>query len=183
MTELCEARIPSYFVVTVMTAGRVAVNTTTVHHDHQLGSQVTIRIELPQNADMCSLLVSIRAGNSAGMSSLTEIEVGRSHYMLIETYCVLSCCFFSSFFYFLCFFFSFFFFFCMQNVPLTTQTAFLLPALELIQPDQLNPHQLKPQWNKDSVCDTTTVGYPFKMEQLSFCASVARIFFLFFAMK
>ena len=71
-------RTPSYFVITVMTSGRVAVNTTTVAHDHQSGSQVVIRIELPQNVNMCSLLVSIRAGNSAGISSPTEIKVGMS---------------------------------------------------------------------------------------------------------
>ena len=74
-------RTPKYFVITVMNSGRVAVNTTSVQHDHQSGSQVTIRIELPQNVDMCSLVVTIRAGNSAGMSLPTEIEVGKSYYM------------------------------------------------------------------------------------------------------
>ena len=73
-------RTPEYFVITVMNSGRVAVNTTTVPRD-QSGSQVTIRIELSQNVDICSLVVSIRAGNSAGMSLPTEIEVGRSYYM------------------------------------------------------------------------------------------------------
>ena len=61
-----------------MTSGRVAVNTTAVHHDHQSGPQVVIRIKLPQNVDMCSLLVNIRAENNAGTSTPTEIEVGRS---------------------------------------------------------------------------------------------------------
>ena len=73
-------RTPNYFVITVTNSSRT-INTTTVSHDHQSGSQVTIRIELPQNADMCSLVVSISAGNSAGMSSPTEIEVGRSHHV------------------------------------------------------------------------------------------------------
>ena len=59
-----------------MNSGRT-VNTTVVQHDHQSGSQVTLSIELPQNVDMCSLVVTIRAGNSAGMSSPTEIQVGR----------------------------------------------------------------------------------------------------------
>ena len=72
-------RTPKYFVITVVNSSRVTVNTTSVQHDHQLGSQVTISIELPQNVDMCSLVVTIRAGNSVGMSSPTEIEVGRSH--------------------------------------------------------------------------------------------------------
>ena len=65
----------------VVTFGRT-VNTTTVHHDHQSGPQVAIRIELPHNVDMCSLLVSIKAGNSAGLSSPTEIEVGKSQYAM-----------------------------------------------------------------------------------------------------
>ena len=59
-----------------MNSGRT-VNTTSVQHDHQSQPQVTIRIELPQNVDMCGLVVTIRAGNSAGMSLPTEIEVGR----------------------------------------------------------------------------------------------------------
>ena len=116
VTEPCKMRTPNYFIITVMNSGRT-VNTTTVPHDHQSGSQVTTEIELPQNVDMCGLVVSIRAGNSAGMSSPTEIEVGRSHHDRIKLpeYC---------------------YFLCMQNVPLhvTTQTALLiLPALELIQ--------------------------------------------------
>ena len=77
-------RRPNSLHITVMTSGRVAVNTTTVHHDHQSGSQVVIRIRLPQNVDLCSLLVNIRAGNSAGLSPPTEIEVGRSHHAFIE---------------------------------------------------------------------------------------------------
>ena len=72
-------RTPNYFVITVTNSSRT-INTTTVPHDHQLGSQVTIKIELPRNVDMCSLVVTIRAGNSAGVSSPTEIEVGRSHH-------------------------------------------------------------------------------------------------------
>ena len=70
-------RTPKYFVITLMTSGSI-VNTTTVPHDHQSGSQVTITIELPQNVDMCSLHVNISAGNGAGMSLPTEIEVGKS---------------------------------------------------------------------------------------------------------
>jgi len=73
-------RTPEYFVISVTNSGRT-INTTTVPHDHQSGSQVTIRIELPQNVDTCNLHVNISAGNSAGMSLPTEIEVGKSYYM------------------------------------------------------------------------------------------------------
>ena len=80
--EPCEVRTPNSLHISVMTSGWVAINTTTVQHDHQSGSQVVIRIKLPQDVDMCSLLVSIRARNNAGMSSPTEIEVGRSLHVL-----------------------------------------------------------------------------------------------------
>ena len=73
-------KIPNYFVITVMNSGR-RINITTVEYDHQSGSQVTLSIELPQNVSLCSLVVTIRAGNSAGMSLPTEIEVGKSYYM------------------------------------------------------------------------------------------------------
>ena len=82
-----------------------------------------LELKLPQNVDMCSLVVSIRAGNSAGMSSPTEIEVGRSYHVLNHN--KLKHCFFH-----------------MQNVPLqhvsTSQTALLQPALELMQPHWLS---------------------------------------------
>ena len=80
VTEPCKTRTPEYFIITVMNSGRT-VNTTTVEYDHQLGSQLAITIELPQNVDMCSLDVNISAGNGAGMSLPTEIEVGRSYHV------------------------------------------------------------------------------------------------------
>ena len=80
VTEPCKTRTPEYFVITVMNSGRTA-NTTTIEYDHQSGPQVTIRIELPQNVDMCSLHVNISVGNSAGMSLPAEIDVGRSHHV------------------------------------------------------------------------------------------------------
>ena len=85
VTEPCEVRRPNSLHIAVMTSGRVTVNTTTVQHDHSSGSQVTIRIELPQNVDTCSLLVNIRAGNSAGLSPPTEIDVGRSHHVMYHS--------------------------------------------------------------------------------------------------
>ena len=77
VTEPCKTRTPEYFVITVMNSGRT-VKATTVEYDHQLGSQLAITIKLPQNVDMCNLHVNISAGNGAGMSLPTEIEVGRS---------------------------------------------------------------------------------------------------------
>lgn len=47
-----------------------------VEHRHQSGLPVaTIRVTLPPNVDECNLAVRISAGNSAGMSSPTEITV------------------------------------------------------------------------------------------------------------
>ena len=80
VSEPCKTRTPDYFVITVMNSGR-RINATTVEYDHQSGSQVTTRIELPHNVDSCSLCVNISAGNSAGMSPPTKIEVGKSWQM------------------------------------------------------------------------------------------------------
>ena len=83
VTEQCKVRRPIFFRITLMTSGRVTLNTTTVLYD-QSGSQVTVTIEVPQNVDICSLIVNISAGNSAGLSSPTEVEVGRPLYELIR---------------------------------------------------------------------------------------------------
>ena len=118
VAEPCLTRTPEYFIITVMNSGRT-VNTTTVESDHQLGSQLAVTIEVPQNMNMCSLYVNISAGNSAGMSLPTEIEVGRSHHVFNHDWIKFLI---NAVIY-------------IQNVPLniTTQTALLLPALELIQ--------------------------------------------------
>ena len=76
-------RRPNFFRITLITSGRVTVNATTVLYD-QSESQVTVTIKLPQNIDVCNLIVSISAGNSAGISSPTEVEVGRPLYELIH---------------------------------------------------------------------------------------------------
>lgn len=72
MTDPCTARISSFFLVTVMSSDGVII--TTVQHQHPVA---TIHIVLPRNMDKCNLIVNISVGNSAGMSSPTEITVGR----------------------------------------------------------------------------------------------------------
>ena len=37
----------------------------------------TIRVTLPQNVDECNLILRVSAGNSAGMSSPTEVPIGK----------------------------------------------------------------------------------------------------------
>ena len=80
VSEPCKTRTPEYFVITVMNSGR-RINVTTVEYDHQSGSKVTTRIELPHNVDSCSLRVNISAVNSAGKSPPTKLEVGKSSYI------------------------------------------------------------------------------------------------------
>ena len=75
VSEPCKTRTPEYFVITVMNSGR-RINATTVEYDHQ--PRFHNAIDLPQNVDMCSVCVNISAGNSAGMSPPTKIEVGKS---------------------------------------------------------------------------------------------------------
>ena len=78
VSEPCKTRTPEYFVITVMNSGG-RIYTTTVEYDHQ--PRFHNAIDLPQNVDMCSLHVKISAGNSAGMSPPTKIEVGKSSFI------------------------------------------------------------------------------------------------------
>ena len=75
VSEPCKTRTPECFVITVTNSGE-RIYTTTVEYDHQ--PRFHNAIDLPQNVDMCSLYVNISAGNSAGMSPPTKIEVGKS---------------------------------------------------------------------------------------------------------
>ena len=72
-----------------MTSNRVVLNKTS--RDYQPGSQDGIDVPLNMDVDMCSLVVTIRARNSAGMSFPTEIEVGRSHPALQKIKLCINC--------------------------------------------------------------------------------------------
>jgi len=66
-------KIPNSFHVDVVITAMVI----RVEHYHQSGHpDTTIPVALPPNVDEC-LIVRISAGNSAGMSSPTEIAVGK----------------------------------------------------------------------------------------------------------
>ena len=65
--------MPSYLLVTVMSTDRGNI-TTNVTVQHPV---TRICVALPQNVDECNLIVRVRAQNSAGMSSATEIPVGK----------------------------------------------------------------------------------------------------------
>ena len=58
--------MPNYFLVTVTSTDGVIITAV------QQPVAATIHVALPQNVDEC-LIVNISAGNSAGMSSPTEV--------------------------------------------------------------------------------------------------------------
>ena len=52
---------------------------------HEPGEVANFTISLPQNVDVCSLRVRIRAGNSAGMSAPSEAaKVSKLQFITIE---------------------------------------------------------------------------------------------------
>jgi len=61
--------MPNYLLVTVTSTerGNITTNVTVQH------PVTRIRVALPQNVDECNLIVRVRAQNSAGKSSATEI--------------------------------------------------------------------------------------------------------------
>ena len=65
--------MPNYLLVTVTSTerGNITTNVTVQH------PVTRIRVALPQNVDECNLIVRVRAQNSAGKSSATEIPVGK----------------------------------------------------------------------------------------------------------
>ena len=76
---MCTSRIPEFFIITLMTLARVILNETIAARQHQPGqTQGDFTISLSQTVDVCSLRVTIRAGNSAGMSAPSKaVEVGK----------------------------------------------------------------------------------------------------------
>ena len=69
VTDLCRVRTPNSFLVNVMSTDGDVIRS--VQHPVD-----TIHVPLHLNVDDC-LIVRISAGNSAGMSSPTEITVGK----------------------------------------------------------------------------------------------------------
>ena len=70
MADPCTARIPNFFLVTVMSTVGAVITTV------QRPVTTTIHVELPQNVYEC-LTVNISAGNNAGITPPTEITVGK----------------------------------------------------------------------------------------------------------
>ena len=76
MDVICISRIPEFFLITLITsAGGVSKESSIRHQPGQAVANFTI--SLPHSVDVCSLHVSIGAGNSAGISTPSEaVEVG-----------------------------------------------------------------------------------------------------------
>ena len=95
-------------------AGKVLNET---RRQHQPGEVANFTISLPQNVDVCTLYVRIRAGNSAGMSVPSEaVKVGKLQLVTINTKLQES---------------QNHYFLCTKNVQKTAQTLLLLPLLPL----------------------------------------------------
>ena len=73
VTDQCTVRMPNSFLVSVTTANGVII--TTDNHPHSESVATTIHILL--SVDECDLIVRISAENRAGVSSPTDIPVGK----------------------------------------------------------------------------------------------------------
>ena len=74
MNIACISRTPEFHFITLMNSARKVLNET--RRQHQPGQEVAdFTISLPQNVDVCSLIVRISAGNSAGISIPSETTV------------------------------------------------------------------------------------------------------------
>ena len=85
MDATCVSRMPEFFLITLMTStGETLIE---LNMTHELGTEnadFNISLEsLPKYVDICTTVVRINAGNSAGMSSLSEaFEVGKQELCL-----------------------------------------------------------------------------------------------------
>ena len=71
--------MPEFFLITVLSSAGSVLNETRQHEPGQAVANFTI--SLPPSVDVCSLHVSIGAGNSAGVSAPSEaVEVGKCSY-------------------------------------------------------------------------------------------------------
>ena len=83
--------MPEFFLITLMTStGRILNELNMTHELGQENADYTINlVSLPQNVDICTTVVRISAGNSAGMSAPSEaVEVGKlgPYYHMLEKY-------------------------------------------------------------------------------------------------
>ena len=71
-------------------AGRILSELNMTHELRQENADYTINlVSLPQNVDICTTVARISAGNSAGMSALSEaVEVGKlgPYYHMLEKF-------------------------------------------------------------------------------------------------
>ena len=77
MDATCVSRMAEFFLITLLTSTGIELNMT--HKLEQENANFTISlVSLPQNVNICTTVVRISAGNSAGVSSLSEaVEAGK----------------------------------------------------------------------------------------------------------
>ena len=79
---MCTSRIPEFFLITLLTTDGHILHETTVTHQPE-DTVADFPVSLPQNVDVCSLHVRISAGNSAGMSTPSDMAVTGKLYILL----------------------------------------------------------------------------------------------------
>ena len=79
---MCLSRIPEFFLITLLTTDGHILHETSVTHQPE-DTVANFTISLPQNVDVCTLHVRITAGNSAGMSAVSDIAVTGKFYSLL----------------------------------------------------------------------------------------------------
>ena len=74
---MCVSRMPEFFLITLMTStGRILIELNVTHELGQENANFTISlVSLPKYVDICTNVVRITAGNSAGMSGPSEAVV------------------------------------------------------------------------------------------------------------
>ena len=90
MDAMCPSRMPEYFLITLLTTDGHILHETTVTHQSE-DTVAHFNISLPQSVDVCSLHVRISAGNSAGISSPSDIVVTGKLYNLLLFRFIINC--------------------------------------------------------------------------------------------
>ena len=77
MDATCVSRMPEFFLITLMTStGRILIELNMTYELGQENANFTISlVSLPKYVDICTNVVRITAGNSAGMSGPSEAVV------------------------------------------------------------------------------------------------------------
>ena len=87
---MCTSRMPEYFLITLLTTDGHILHETTVTHQPE-DTVANFTISLPPSVDECTLHVRISAGNSAEISSPSDIAVTGKLYNLLLFRVIINC--------------------------------------------------------------------------------------------